>query len=326
MANRKDEAGRYEKDYIDCTENLPTELQRHVTVMEECYARQQMMLSQIKEIRKTFDGTDTESKAEKLTKLLLSGREVGDKKVETVQNIVDAVDDRVRRLDNSAEKYLNSVKISDFPKSGTKEKTENLKYSKERLLPSTSASAVAKEQRKLGTENDDSESNNDTKISKRPKRIKEEPDYREHNENVVTAVQHSNTPFPRSTATAQVQSQVLLKKSGQKTETKPKKKSKFKKPQKESSPTFLKIKLNSVDPNEPTYCLCDQISYGEMICCDNDLCPIEWFHFSCVSLQSKPKGKWFCPKCRGDRPSLMKPKAQFLKELVRYNQEKEENA
>lgn len=79
-----------------------------------------------------------------------------------------------------------------------------------------------------------------------------------------------------------------------------------------------------IDPDEPTYCLCDQISYGEMIMCDNDLCPIEWFHFSCVSLTTKPKGKWYCPKCRGDRPNVMKPKAQFLRELEKYNKEKEE--
>lgn len=79
-----------------------------------------------------------------------------------------------------------------------------------------------------------------------------------------------------------------------------------------------------IDPDEPTYCLCDQISYGEMIMCDNDLCPYEWFHFSCVSLGVKPKGKWYCPKCRGDRSSVMKPKAQFMKELERYNKEKEQ--
>ncbi|XP_013114778.2 inhibitor of growth protein 1 isoform X1 [Stomoxys calcitrans] len=79
-----------------------------------------------------------------------------------------------------------------------------------------------------------------------------------------------------------------------------------------------------IDPDEPTYCVCNQISFGEMILCDNDLCPIEWFHFSCVSLVLKPKGKWYCPNCRGDRSNLMKPKAQFLKELERYNKEKEE--
>ncbi|KAH8291846.1 hypothetical protein KR054_001421 [Drosophila jambulina] len=80
----------------------------------------------------------------------------------------------------------------------------------------------------------------------------------------------------------------------------------------------------TIDPDEPTYCVCNQISFGEMILCDNDLCPIEWFHFSCVSLVLKPKGKWFCPNCRGERPNVMKPKAQFLKELERYNKEKEE--
>ncbi|XP_054114099.2 inhibitor of growth protein 5 isoform X2 [Callithrix jacchus] len=46
-----------------------------------------------------------------------------------------------------------------------------------------------------------------------------------------------------------------------------------------------------VDPNEPTYCLCHQVSYGEMIGCDNPDCPIEWFHFACVDLTTKPKGK-----------------------------------
>ncbi|XP_037947567.1 inhibitor of growth protein 1 [Teleopsis dalmanni] len=79
-----------------------------------------------------------------------------------------------------------------------------------------------------------------------------------------------------------------------------------------------------IDPDEPTYCVCNQISFGEMILCDNDLCPIEWFHFSCVSLVLKPKGKWYCPNCRGERQNIMKPKAQFLKELERYNKEKEE--
>lgn len=56
-----------------------------------------------------------------------------------------------------------------------------------------------------------------------------------------------------------------------------------------------------VDPNEPTYCVCHQVSYGEMIGCDNTECPIEWFHFPCVGLTAKPKGKWYCPKCAQER-------------------------
>ena len=62
-----------------------------------------------------------------------------------------------------------------------------------------------------------------------------------------------------------------------------------------------------VDPNEPRYCLCHQVSYGEMIGCDNESCPLEWFHFNCVGLTTKPKGKWYCPKCRGDKSNIKRP-------------------
>ena len=47
-----------------------------------------------------------------------------------------------------------------------------------------------------------------------------------------------------------------------------------------------------------------------MIKCDNDNCTIEWFHYDCMRLKSKPKGKWFCPNCRGDKPSVMKPRSK----------------
>ena len=35
-------------------------------------------------------------------------------------------------------------------------------------------------------------------------------------------------------------------------------------------------------------------------------CPIEWFHFQCVGLTSKPKGKWYCPKCTQERDKSKK--------------------
>ena len=51
------------------------------------------------------------------------------------------------------------------------------------------------------------------------------------------------------------------------------------------------------DPTEPTYCYCDQISFDEMVACDNDDCAIEWFHYSCVGLKKPPKKEWFCRFC-----------------------------
>lgn len=82
-----------------------------------------------------------------------------------------------------------------------------------------------------------------------------------------------------------------------------------------------------VDPNEPRYCHCQQVAFGEMIACDNPdvsclleshmrcfpssalaltygdccdcvpQCKIEWFHFGCVGLTRRPQNAWFCPTC-----------------------------
>ncbi|KAI9711156.1 MAG: hypothetical protein M1812_007260, partial [Candelaria pacifica] len=44
------------------------------------------------------------------------------------------------------------------------------------------------------------------------------------------------------------------------------------------------------DESEPRYCYCNQVSYGEMVACDADDCPREWFHLDCVGLTKAPKG------------------------------------
>jgi inhibitor of growth protein 4 len=49
--------------------------------------------------------------------------------------------------------------------------------------------------------------------------------------------------------------------------------------------------------NEPVYCLCRRVAFGEMIACDNEDCLIEWFHFPCVGLTKHPKKLWFCRDC-----------------------------
>ena len=53
---------------------------------------------------------------------------------------------------------------------------------------------------------------------------------------------------------------------------------------------------DSVNPNEPLYCLCQRISFGNMVGCDNDDCPYEWFHYECVGITSAPD-TWYCPDC-----------------------------
>ncbi|KAK0634932.1 hypothetical protein B0T17DRAFT_611870 [Bombardia bombarda] len=54
------------------------------------------------------------------------------------------------------------------------------------------------------------------------------------------------------------------------------------------------------DVDEQRYCLCNEISYGEMVACDGDGCAREWFHLDCVGLKVAPKGnaKWYCEDCK----------------------------
>lgn len=49
------------------------------------------------------------------------------------------------------------------------------------------------------------------------------------------------------------------------------------------------------------YCVCQQVSYGSMVGCDDKECPFEWFHWGCVHLTEEPRGKWYCPTCSKKR-------------------------
>lgn len=51
------------------------------------------------------------------------------------------------------------------------------------------------------------------------------------------------------------------------------------------------------DDDAKKYCSCQNVSFGDMVACDNESCPFEWFHWSCVGLKSEPNGKWYCPRC-----------------------------
>jgi inhibitor of growth protein 4 len=53
----------------------------------------------------------------------------------------------------------------------------------------------------------------------------------------------------------------------------------------------------NADSREPRYCVCNGVSYGDMIACDNPDCLIEWFHYACVGIKAQPKGRWYCPEC-----------------------------
>ncbi|KAF4634628.1 hypothetical protein G7Y89_g3481 [Cudoniella acicularis] len=55
-----------------------------------------------------------------------------------------------------------------------------------------------------------------------------------------------------------------------------------------------------IGADEPTYCYCNGVSYGEMVACDAGDCEKEWFHLECVGLKVAPRGnaKWYCNDCK----------------------------
>jgi inhibitor of growth protein 4 len=59
----------------------------------------------------------------------------------------------------------------------------------------------------------------------------------------------------------------------------------------------VQIAAKPVDPNEPVYCICNRIAFGDMVACDNEECPIEWFHYACVNVIKTPLNAWLCPIC-----------------------------
>ncbi|KAH3680201.1 hypothetical protein WICMUC_000466 [Wickerhamomyces mucosus] len=63
-----------------------------------------------------------------------------------------------------------------------------------------------------------------------------------------------------------------------------------------------------VSSDEPLYCYCNQVSYGEMVGCDGEDCKREWFHLPCIGLTTLPKGKWYCDECSS---KLKKAKKNF---------------
>lgn len=66
------------------------------------------------------------------------------------------------------------------------------------------------------------------------------------------------------------------------------------------------------DSNEPLYCICRNVFFGEMVGCDDPDCVIEWFHFGCVGLTEAPD-QWFCPDCTAKRAAKRAASGATLK-------------
>ncbi|XP_072332103.1 inhibitor of growth protein 1 isoform X3 [Scyliorhinus torazame] len=188
-----------------------------------------------------------------IQRALIRSQELGDEKIQIVNQMVELVENRSRQVESHVELFENCAESNDSNNKSSLERSRS-----EGTTPVEKPSAKRSRRQRNNENRENTSSNHD------------------HEE--------SSAGMPKE----------------KKAKTSKKKKRSKAKAEREASPADLPI-----DPNEPTYCLCNQVSYGEMIGCDNEECPIEWFHFSCVSLNHKPKGKWYCPKCRGENEKTM---------------------
>lgn len=47
------------------------------------------------------------------------------------------------------------------------------------------------------------------------------------------------------------------------------------------------------------WCHCRRCSIDDMVQCDNDDCPIQWYHMACVNMtMANVPNVWFCRRCR----------------------------
>ncbi|XP_026332220.1 inhibitor of growth protein 1-like isoform X2 [Hyposmocoma kahamanoa] len=297
-------SANYVGNYLDCVEDLPNDLQRHLSRLRELDVSYRECVRDVQAQFLLCGGANpheyTLSRASvHLQAILLRAQEIGDEKLQEVQMIQDLIDNKQRSLDTDHKKLISCLEVytngnakkEPTPPSDTiNEKDSGSPQIREHHVPTPPTERTVEKEKDKGEQ----DKPGGERWSKRTR----------------------GTRNKTSTITDGAE-------SSERGVGKKKKPKAHQVAQRLETPSE---EVDAIDPDEPRYCLCDQISFGAMILCDNHLCPIEWFHFSCVSLTTKPKGKWFCPKCRGDRPNVRKPKNQFLKELERYNKEKEEKA
>ncbi|XP_002154790.1 inhibitor of growth protein 1 isoform X1 [Hydra vulgaris] len=281
------------ESYMDCLESLPLEIQRLVTQIREYDVLYRKNIEQISRFSNMYQSEDYHLKRQsiltKLQKCLLKSQQYADEKLQLISQMVDLTELRNQQVSRDAE----AVNVEQKDENFLKTKVEKQKVT----LPENSIKSYLAKRPRRGKTND--KNNDREKIVQTLKEELEEEETEEVEEE-DSRLRSSNNKKKDKLVHCKVKEEdkKIEKKNPIKITKKSSKLSKSKKKKKEKEHSSEDM---VVDPDEPTYCLCNSISYGDMIGCDNDDCPIEWFHFGCVNLTHKPKGKWFCPSCVTER-------------------------
>lgn len=279
----------YVEEYLDLVESVPLDLQRCVSLMREIDGKYQEVLKELNDFYERHQqGSDPIVRRRLLhciQRSLIHAQELGDEKIQIAGQMVELVENRSRQFEWQVELFQA---CQSSPESTVSVGSTSSPALTTVTVTPLSTPLLSLSKPSIDRKRDETPGSVEKSGAKRARRQKSGS---ENRDNTNYSLDHSE----------EVSVGIPKEKKPKMSATSAKKRKRTKsKQEREASPTDLPI-----DPNEPTYCLCEQVSYGEMICCDNDKCQIEWFHFSCVGLHHKPKGKWYCPKCRGENEKTM---------------------
>ncbi|KAI9251041.1 hypothetical protein BY458DRAFT_493726 [Sporodiniella umbellata] len=264
----------YLDDYIDTLEAIPVDLQRNFTLLRELDGYAQDLMEAVSkeavELIDTIKDLDPNTRLEKFkhfTTILSETLKRGEEKVALAQSTCDTVDRHCHRLDSDLIKFEQNQTLGDTRITTLPGLGPSFHNLKETSEMKERVVAKRIERKEKGEK-------------KKRKTIKES------NESSVSP------SVLRANASKDARALKATDKARSYKTTKPK--------------TVVPVDL-PIDPNEPLYCYCQQVSFGEMVACDQHDCEIEWFHLACVDLKTVPKGKWYCDNC------LLKSKAKQKK-------------
>ncbi|XP_063702409.1 inhibitor of growth protein 4 isoform X1 [Culicoides brevitarsis] len=269
----------YLEHYLDGLDNLPNDLKRNFTLMRDLDKRAQTLMKEVDEragellhsmtgAKESISEEARKDSIKKIQELFNKAKTYGDEKVQIAIQTYELVDKHIRRLDSDLARFEGEIQdktLQQRPGSKAEESAAKTTNKKRGRKAKEATKASGKKSKKAGSSDDE-------------------------------GGRGAATAGPGKKGRSKVNQEKEGRKGQKKGDAEEVLSTGSHTPHHPSDVLDM-----PVDPNEPTYCLCHQVSYGEMIGCDNPDCPIEWFHFACVGLTTKPKGKWYCPKCSNER-------------------------
>ncbi|KAN0014942.1 hypothetical protein ACTFIU_001263 [Dictyostelium citrinum] len=302
--------GTYLENYLDSISTLPSELGRNFALIRELDYRTSDLVEKIEKLKSnllvTTNGTRravhdlTDEKVSKHIKLEMKQViEYSDEKVELSNQTYELIDKHIRKLDLDLKKFESELENAEEEKKKKKSKQSHNNSTIESTTPSSlssstnntssSSSALSSSLSSSsggggGTSGGGGHSTGNKKGKARDSLTSSSSSGNINGMSSSSSTSSSSSSSLSSRKQKSMAAQDIASITGNNGDADVRVFN--------ANPNDLDL---AIDPNEPTYCFCNRVSFGEMVGCENPDCKIEWFHFECVGLTSTPKGKWYCP-------------------------------